>query len=150
MESDVFETSSLINDFTPLGTPKVSRETTPFSPLHTWGDGRYRWKERVTLPPVRERSVSHAGQGSPLSLRRACPHSTLFHLHGLDLAWSLALNSHGRGRVAGTADGRERAAHGEDEGTVWRLQQEGPPCPPRVVTCSLQSYFLCLDTVQVI
>ncbi len=97
-----------------MGSPNCSRETTPFNPLHTWSDGRYRRKERVTLPPVRERSVYHAGQGSPLSLRRACPHSTPFHLHGLDLAWSVALNPHGRGRVAGTADGREGAAHSDE------------------------------------
>src|SRR5438132_1574691 len=104
---------------------------------------------------MRECSVPHADQGSPLSLRRACPRSTPCHLHGLDLAWSVALNPHGRGRVAGTADRESRASsHGQqkkDVGTAQRLQQEGLPCLPLVsATCSLLSYFLCLDTVQVV
>jgi hypothetical protein len=91
-------------------------------------------EKSLKLPPARECQVYHAGQGQG---KRAPTHRPR-HLHGLDLAWSGVLNPRGsRGRVAGTADGRQGQTRGEgsrsaermNAGTVSRLQQEGLPFP---------------------
>lgn len=92
------------------------------------------------LPPVRVRQVYHAGQGQGKRAHAHHPH----HLRDLDLAWSVVLNPRGsRGRVAGTADGRQAGDFGQL--TVGRKDGRGDrlPAPAGRTAFPLQVFIAC-------